>query len=225
MLRFKWNMLKMVHSKLLKKVRSHSIPRFWDPTGIGIVICGIVLGMRYVHSKGFIHRDLKPSTILINELGYAMISDFGTTRSEYDDRTWTSDTGSVHYAAPEMYREGEITRKADVFSFGLIAYELLVGRPVFHYSEMPFPIMRKVLNGEMPVIPGCVGKVIQSLITRCWSKRPDDRPSFDDIVDEFEREHFNVFPGAASRKIFEYVRSVLDWEICNVRSDRIGNLQ
>jgi serine/threonine-protein kinase len=138
---------------VLKKFRSRSIPSFWDPTGIGIIICGIVLGMRFVHSQGFIHRDLKPSNILINEMGYAMIADFGTSRSECDDCTSTGDTGTVHYAAPEMYKEVGITNKVDVFSFGLILYEILVARPVFRISKAPLRVMKMILGGEMPMIP------------------------------------------------------------------------
>jgi serine/threonine protein kinase len=102
-------------ASVLKMVRSNSIPPFWNPTGIGIIICGIVLGMRFVHSRGFVHRDLKPSNVLINERGEALIADFGATRSEYDDCTWTSEAGTVQYAAPEMYREEVCTNKADVF--------------------------------------------------------------------------------------------------------------
>jgi serine/threonine protein kinase len=172
-------------TSVLGRVRSGSPPRFWNPTGIGIIISGIVLGMGFVHSQGFIHRDLKPSSILINERGEALIADFGTSRSEYDDGTMTSETGSAHYAAPEMYREDScFSNKVDVFSFGLILYEILIGRPVFRSSMMSFPIMRKVLTGDVPSIPDHIGKVTQSLISRCWSLKPECRPSFNDILNE-----------------------------------------
>jgi serine/threonine protein kinase len=162
---------------------------------------------------------LKPSNILINERCEALIADFGTTRSECDAGTLTSDTGTVHYAAPEMYKEAAyFSNEVDVFSFGLIMCEILTGRPVFAYSMMPFPIMRKVLTGNMPVIPARVGTAMQSLIARCWSMTPEDRPSFDDILKEFQDHDFAVFPGASSSKIFEYVQSVLDWEMGCARS-------
>jgi serine/threonine protein kinase len=200
---------------VLKKVRFGQIPRFWDPTAVGKIICGIVLGMRFVHSQSFIHRDLKPSNILINEQGEAMIADFGTSRSEYDDGTLTGDTGTAHYAAPEMYREDGITNKVDVFSFGLILYEILVGRAVFRSSKAPRRVMNRVLGGEMREIPDRVGNVMKSLIARCWSQKAEDRPSFDDIFKEFQTNNFAVFPGGSSQKIFEYARSVLDWEAGN----------
>jgi serine/threonine protein kinase len=199
---------------MLRKVAARSIPRFWDPTGIGIIICGIVLGMRFVHSQGFIHRDLKPSNILINERGEALIADFGTSRSEYDNDTFTGDAGTVNYAAPEMYKEEPYTNKVDVFSFGVVLYEILVGRRVFPISEPWLAVMKSVLGGEMPAIPDRVGNVMKSLISRCWSLKAEDRPSFDDILKEFQTEHFAVVPGASAEKVFEYARSVLDWESC-----------
>jgi serine/threonine protein kinase len=78
-------------------------PSFWTPTGIEIVICGIVLGMRFMHSHKFIHQDLKPSNILLNCEGRTLISDFGTSRCKCIDRTPTRDTGTPHYAAPELF--------------------------------------------------------------------------------------------------------------------------
>jgi mitogen-activated protein kinase kinase len=67
---------------VLKSVNIRRSPNFWNPNGIGIIQCGIIFGMRFVHAKGFIHRDLKPSTILIDRFGQALILDFGRSRLE-----------------------------------------------------------------------------------------------------------------------------------------------
>jgi mitogen-activated protein kinase kinase kinase 7 len=158
------------------------------------------------------HRDLKPSNILINELGHPLISDFGTSRYEWDDATMTGDTGTVNYAAPEMFREGVYTSKIDVFSFGLICYEILVGSAVFPESMAVFPILRQVMKGDMPPIPGRCGKFMQSLISRCWSLDPKSRPSFADILVELQLNHFDNFPGADPRLVREYITGILAWE-------------
>jgi serine/threonine protein kinase len=170
--------------------------------------------MRFVHSQGFIHRDLKPSNILINEDGHALISDFGTTRPVEADHTATPDVGTVQYAAPELFLEDQqiATKRSDIFSFGLVLYEILVGCPVFPSSEYAFPVMRKLLKGDMPPIPDRVGNLMQGLIGRCWSLDPEKRPTFDDILNEFEVSQFAILPGASPDTIKEYFCSVKAWE-------------
>jgi serine/threonine protein kinase len=115
---------------VLRHVNTKGSPNFWNPTGIGIIICGAVFGMRFVRSKGFIHQDLKPSTILIDSFGHALIGDFGTRRLETHDATLAIETGTLYYTAPKMFKEGEYTNQADVFSFGLVLSEILVGSAV-----------------------------------------------------------------------------------------------
>jgi serine/threonine protein kinase len=188
-------------------------PGFRNPNGIGIIIGGIVLGMRFVHSSGFVHRDLKPGNILLNEHGEALIADFGTTRRIEHDYTWTPEGGSVHYAAPEQYQdEIECTNKIDVFAFGLILYEILVGSAVFPASMEPLPVMRRSLKGEMPVIPDKCGTFMKNLIPRCWSMKPQDRPSFDDILNEFQAQNLEIVPEADSELIRNFLCGVLAWE-------------
>jgi serine/threonine protein kinase len=168
--------------------------------------------MRFVHSQAIMHRDLKPSNILINDLGHTLIGDFGSSRYEWDDATLTGDAGTVNYAAPERFKDGEYTNKVDVFSFGLIAYEILVGSAVFPYSMYPFPIMKQVLSGDMPSIPAQCGSFMQNLIARCWSMDPESRPSFADIAVELQSNNFDNFPGADPSVIREYVTGILAWE-------------
>jgi serine/threonine protein kinase len=185
---------------------------FWNPTGIGLIICGIALGMRCVHCNGFIHRDLKPSNILLSDRGHALIADFGTARPRNYDATLTPDTGTVYYAAPEMYKEDEhFSGKVDVFSFGSIVYEILTGCPVFPPSMMPFPILRKILKGDMPEIPLTLAPVMRNVIQRCWLN-PESRPSFDDILNEIERSNYAIVPDANPVAVRGFCVSVQAWE-------------
>jgi serine/threonine protein kinase len=198
---------------VMKRAKEGRMPGFWNPTGIGIIICGIALGMRFVHSSGFVHRDLKPSNILLNGRGEALIADFGTTRRSEHDYTWTPEGGSVHYAAPEQYQEEiQCTNKVDVFAFGLILYEILVGVAVFPSSMEPFPVMRELLKGIMPVIPEKCGTFMKSLIPRCWSMNPANRPSFDEILNEFQAQNFEIIPEADPESMRSYLCGVLAWE-------------
>jgi serine/threonine protein kinase len=197
---------------IFERVQRGSKFNFWNATGRAIIICGLVLGMRFVHSRGIMHRDLKPSNILLNEAGQTLIGDFGTSRYESDDATFTGETGTVTYAAPEVYNGEPYTSKVDIFSFGLILYEILVGSPVFPDSMCPFPIMRQVLKGDMPPIPSKCGEFMQSLIPRCWSMNPESRPSLDDIFHELQSNSFDNFPGADPEVIREYVLGIIAWE-------------
>jgi hypothetical protein len=198
---------------LMKRVESGSSFDFWTPTGKGIIICGILLGMRFVHIHGILHRDLKPSNILINKFGHSMISDFGSGRYESDDATLTPEAGTLYYAAPEQYKDGPYTNKVDIFSFGLILYEILVGSAVFPRSMYPRPLMKRLLRGEMPSIPDSCGIFMQGLIPRCWSMIPANRPSFEDIFIEFQAAQFDIVAGADAHLVGGYSCGVLAWEI------------
>jgi serine/threonine protein kinase len=107
-----------VHGSLknvLEKLNSGETPPFWNPAGIGILICSLVLGMRYIHSLRIIHHDLKPSNILIREKEHVWICDFGASRSEGDEPTPATETATVYYAAPELFVDRIVsTPKCDV---------------------------------------------------------------------------------------------------------------
>jgi TPR repeat protein len=186
---------------------------FWNPTGIGILICDIVLGMRYVHSKGILHRDLKPSNLLITAEGRALIADFGTSRFETNESTLTPDCGTISYSAPELFEEhGQCTTKVDVYAFGLILFEIFAGRPVFDPSPFPKPILQAIRKGTRPEIPSSCGEFMQGLIRRCWAMDPAVRPSFQEILTEFQGVNFKIVLGADSREIARVVSSVQVWE-------------
>jgi TPR repeat protein len=187
---------------------------FWNPTRKGIVICGIVLGMRYVHLRGYIHRDLTPANILINREGRALIGDFGISI----DRTVTDNDGNlappVHYAAPELLKD-EVTAKTDVFSFGLVLYEILTGKAAFPASATAFSVIGDLRSGRMPCIPRECGALMQNLILRCWSVKPEQRPSFHDIFEEFHRAGFAIVPDGDAAAVSAYVQEVCVWEARN----------
>jgi serine/threonine protein kinase len=187
---------------------------FWTGTKTAILICDIVLGLRFVHFRDIIHRDVKPSNILIRHNGRALIGDFGSSRFRNDDATVSGQSGTVHYAAPELFNEdSEMTAKVDVWGFGLILYEIVAHCAVFPISLSPFDVIRQMRLQFRPVIPSECGDYMKDLICRCWSDDPNSRPSFDEILREFQAREFSILPDVDCEKIRCAVEGVLEWEL------------
>ena len=92
-------------------------------------------GLDYAHRQGVIHRDIKPANVLLDEQGQASLSDFSIVRLLADTHTKLTTTGRVlgtpQYMAPEQVAGGEVGPEADLYSLGMVAYELVTGRPAF----------------------------------------------------------------------------------------------
>jgi hypothetical protein len=186
---------------------------YLSPTQAAIVICDIVLGMRYVHSRDIIHRDLKPHNILLKKNWRAVICDFGISQFEHPEGRQTVDAGSVGYFAPEQLVENYPPRKeADVFAFGLVLYEILTRQPVFPETWSDLQVRKCLRSGKFPAVPGRFGSVMQDLIGRCWSIDSGARPSFAGILSEFESHNFGILPGADRFAIEQAVSEAVAWE-------------
>jgi serine/threonine protein kinase len=124
-----------------------------DNTSVAIIICGIVLGMRFIHSRRVIHRYLKPANILIDAWGLAKIGDLGSAQFLDARATQTTGVGTRRYMAPEMHKDAHNTTAIDVFAFVLILYELLVGEMAFPSTLREAVIMRQIIDGKRPELP------------------------------------------------------------------------
>jgi protein kinase A len=139
---------------VLERVRQGNPPDFWNDTGIAIIVCGIVVGMEFIHSRSMVYRDLKPANILIDGAGRIRIGDFGSAKIiEGVIHLSCNYQGTSQHQAPEIYGEDPYTVKIDVFSFALALYEILVGRPVYPARLSEAQIMRKVcfkIRADLP---------------------------------------------------------------------------
>jgi serine/threonine protein kinase len=131
----------------------------------------------------------------------------------------TRDTGTIGYAAPEQLEEnGRHTTKTDVFTFGLILYEIIAYYPVFGERASLARFVQRLLERDFPSVPDNFGTLMQSLIVRCWSADPRDRPSFAEMMKEFQAANFAILPGVDAAEVRESVNRVLEWE----RKEGIG---
>ncbi|GAA0460878.1 Stk1 family PASTA domain-containing Ser/Thr kinase [Alkalibacillus silvisoli] len=120
--------------------------------------------VRHAHDNGIIHRDIKPQNILIDHQGNVKITDFGIARAlSSTSITKTNDVmGSVHYLSPEQARGGTATEKSDIYSLGIVLYELLTGRLPFS-GESAVSIALKHMQTEPPFVRSFNPEIPQSL--------------------------------------------------------------
>ncbi|MFN0040618.1 MAG: protein kinase domain-containing protein [Burkholderiales bacterium] len=130
----------------------------------GEIIRQLLDGIGHAHGEGVIHRDVKPSNILVNYDGRIKISDFGIARTEASGLTQSGDVlGTLHYMAPEQFIGTDVNALADLYAIGVIAYELLAHRKPFSGGRVE--VMQQVLN-QVPENPSRINPRLSPLIDR-----------------------------------------------------------
>lgn len=161
-------------------------------------------GVEYLHDmkpKALIHRDLKPPNLLLTNQGLTLkICDFGTACDIHTQMT--NNKGSAAWMAPEVFEGEDYSEKCDVFSWGIILWEVLTRRKPFDEIGGPaFRIMWAVHTGTRPpLIQGCP-RPIEELMTKCWSKESSHRPSMHEVVNAMN-ELMPYFPGCDIALVF-----------------------
>ncbi|XP_046325984.2 mitogen-activated protein kinase kinase kinase 7-like isoform X4 [Haliotis rufescens] len=161
-------------------------------------------GVAYLHNmrpKALIHRDLKPPNLLLILGGTVLkICDFGTA---CDIQThMTNNKGSAAWMAPEVFEGCNYSEKCDVFSWGIILWEVITRRKPFDEIGGPaFRIMWAVHNGKRPPPIRNIPKPLDILMQRCWSGNPTERPSMAE-VDRVMTHLFQFFRGAEEPLVY-----------------------
>jgi serine/threonine protein kinase len=148
------------------------------------VACGAARGMAYLHSgtPPVLHRDLKSANLLLDDSYTAKVCDFGLSRVKAQERSMTGNCGTVQWMAPEVLANMSYNEKADVYSYGIIVWELL-SRECPYEGMTAIQCALAVLNRDKrPEIPKWCPPSLHALIKACLKKEPDQRPTFEQIL-------------------------------------------
>jgi serine/threonine protein kinase len=190
----------------------------FDPTVKSKCVFGVAATMAYFHRKGIIHRDLKPENVLLDDKMEPVVVDFGYSRfldpGRLADTLWI---GSPLFMAPELlgYDNDQYSFPVDVFSYGVT---------LFHFFSIPTALdndgaigtsaqayLHDIRNGLRLKREPEINDYYWSLITRCWSHSPADRPTFHAIVLEFRARHDYVLEGADQALVLEYEEKMMQF--------------
>ncbi|KAI6661924.1 hypothetical protein LOD99_9694 [Oopsacas minuta] len=163
----------------------------------------IVSGVKYLHSKNVIHRDVKGDNIMVEPSGCIKLIDFGCARAFRDESaTLTYDKftmlcksmkGTVYWMAPEVIREEEYNEKADIWSIGCTVFEMATGKPPWAFKDISqeAALFRIGMGYDLPQLPDTLSDGVKAFINRCLQQDPSNRPSAKQLLlTQFLRESF-----------------------------------
>ncbi|KAA0715407.1 Mitogen-activated protein kinase kinase kinase 13 [Triplophysa tibetana] len=143
---------------------------------------GIASGMNYLHLHKIIHRDLKSPNVLVTQNDMVKISDFGTSKELSDKSTQMSFAGTVAWMAPEVIRNEPVSEKVDIWSFGVVLWELLTGEIPYKDVDSSAIIWGVGSNSLHLPVPSTCPDGFKILMKQTWQGKPRNRPSFRQIL-------------------------------------------
>lgn len=147
--------------------------------------------LAHAHQRGIAHRDIKPENLVVDAEGRIMVTDFGIARAVGGSRATRTGfiPGTPEYMAPEQFGQGAVGTAADVYSLGLVLYEMLTGLTPFRSDNVAEVIQRQVY--QLPAAPSLirpeVGPDLDRLVLACLAKAPEARPAARDVAAELRR--------------------------------------
>ncbi|XP_058220611.1 serine/threonine-protein kinase STY46-like isoform X2 [Rhododendron vialii] len=140
-------------------------------------------GMNYLHHNKIVHRDLKAANLLMDENDVVKVADFGVAKVQTPTGVMTAETGTYRWMAPEVIEHKPYDGKADVFSFGIVLWELLTGKVPYEQLTPLQAAVGVVQKGLRPLVPPNTHPKMAALLERCWQQNPSSRPDFSEITE------------------------------------------
>ena len=163
----------------------------------------IAKALEHAHSRGIVHRDIKPHNVMVLKNGSVKVADFGIAQMMSNGTTLTKEAlGSVHYISPEQAKGGRVDNRSDLYSLGIVMYEMIGGR-VPYDGDTPVAVAIQHINGgaqKPSVLNPNTPRGLEQIIMKAMSRYPRDRYSTATAMlydmDEFRKEPTMVFPEA-----------------------------
>ncbi len=155
----------------------------------------IAKALEHAHSRGIVHRDIKPHNVMVLKNGSVKVTDFGIARMMSKGNTLTKEAlGSVHYISPEQAKGGRVDNRSDIYSLGVVMYEMMSGRPPYD-GESPVAVAIQHINGGAampstlnPNIPGGLEQIIMHAMAREPESRYNTASQMLKDMDEFRKD-------------------------------------
>lgn len=187
-------------------------PELLSPIQIAEILYNICYALEYIHNKGYVHLDIKPANIMLSRNGEVKLMDFGVSRllKESVEKD-SSATGSLYYMSPEQTDpKNSLDRKSDIFSLGVVAYQLLTGTRPFQ-GEDPYQVFYQILHKEPEPIKSIVPDIapdFQALVSKAMSKNRNDRFQ---TAKEFADALLPIIKGSDSKVIHKHQKKKISY--------------
>ena len=174
--------MEYVPASLNKQFRAEQPLPYQRAVEVAIEVCR---GLAHAHQNGAVHRDIKPQNILLTGEGIAKVSDFGIARalaSSIQSRT-TRTMGTSWYLSPEQWSGSSVDGRADLYSLGILLYEMLTGLPRFEGESMEALFVQH-RKSPLPSLPGQLGVpgAVEDVVRKALEKRAEDRFADADVM-------------------------------------------
>jgi eukaryotic-like serine/threonine-protein kinase len=155
-------------------------PQRMPPRQIATIGAGVAAALAFAHRHGVVHRDVKPGNVLITPEGDVKVTDFGIARAVNTEESLTQTgavMGTAAYFSPEQAEGKGVDSRSDIYSLGVVLYEMSVGRPPFA-GDSPVAVASKHVR-DMPALPRevnpAVPPALEAVVMKAMAKNPDDR--------------------------------------------------